>query len=487
MSRDTVVFVSAGMLRPKKHDNAVARLHLYLNYGLLSLASVVDRSGLTACVHHGRFSSPYDFVMSLAKGGVLETQFSLFLSLPSTYAIPWAQEFCRLAKLLYPCLKIIVGGRWVIGSEASWISQKLPQASLFVYGTAEDRVLELLNYENWPRIHSTSRSFSLLPEPPLLSLPDLNYLVMPDFREFQPSLELSRGCGLGCSFCLEKASPLGTMRTPQHTVEALGLYTAVYGTPYIHPYFESSYFRPTMSWSREFRDLYKNEGLGIQWRCETRVDGLSPEILSNLAQTGLKVVDLGLESASATQLLRMRKTSKPTVYLQRASTFLRECKSLGIWAKVNVLLYAGETFDTLKETIDWLESHRECIKGVSVNPLTVYGHDVSAKQFLDEVSQWGARPVDSIAWMATGLTQLHLSDVIDYDMSMELCRLISKQFMSDRDYYDLKSFSYFPRSMSYAKFRELIEKVSHSDWPFTVRGQNLEAHSDRHTGFAWRR
>ncbi len=36
----TVLFISAGMLTPKKGDHPFARWHLYLNYGLVGLATV---------------------------------------------------------------------------------------------------------------------------------------------------------------------------------------------------------------------------------------------------------------------------------------------------------------------------------------------------------------------------------------------------------------------------------------------------------------
>ena len=43
---------------------------------------------------------------------------------------------------------------------------------------------------------------------------------------------------------------------------------------------------------------------------------------------------------------------------------------------------------------------------------------------------------------------------------------ISRRYMSQRDYYDLKSFSYFPRAYTYEDFKKVYEKVEDSQLPF---------------------
>jgi hypothetical protein len=52
----------------------------------------------------------------------------------------------------------------------------------------------------------------------------------------------------------------------------------------------------------------------------------------------------------------MKKSSRADRYLSKASTLLRACRDHGILVKVNVLLYAGETIQTLEQTSDWLMS-----------------------------------------------------------------------------------------------------------------------------------
>lgn len=96
----------------------------------------------------------------------------------------------------------------------------------------------------------------------------------------------------------------------------------------------------------------------------------------------MKVIDLGLESASLLQLERMQKADKPQRYLDAASKLLETCASHGIWVKVNVLLYGGETAQTLDETQRWLDAHAQYLKGVSVGPVVVYGPPSHSEEFL---------------------------------------------------------------------------------------------------------
>jgi radical SAM superfamily enzyme YgiQ (UPF0313 family) len=79
--------------------------------------------------------------------------------------------------------------------------------------------------------------------------------------------------------------------------------------------------------------------LKLKWRAETRVDHMAARHVEILAKAGLRVLDLGLESASAKQFEIMEKTRSPDVYLRKASELPQACHDNGVWTKVNVLLY----------------------------------------------------------------------------------------------------------------------------------------------------
>ncbi|WP_206419547.1 hypothetical protein [Xanthomonas campestris] len=166
----------------------------------------------------------------------------------------------------------------------------------------------------------------------------------------------------------------------------------------------------------------------------------------------MKVLDLGLETASPTQILNMRKSPDPERYLDRASQLLKACSEHGIAAKVNVLLYAGETSKTLDETRSFLDEHKESIAGVSVGPVVAYGPPRTANILLDEWSKSGAFPVNSNSADETGISAIHLSSDFDAKSAENASLELSRRYMDADAYFNLKSFSYYPRDYTRADF-----------------------------------
>ncbi|HUW10617.1 MAG TPA: radical SAM protein [Anaerolineae bacterium] len=471
MNGDMAVFLSSGMLQPKKGDHELARRHLYLNYGLLGLATTVAQRGHKARVYHGGFADPDDIVQRLCTDRVVPTARPFFVSIPSYYAVEWASLFCAALRRLQPDVQIVVGGRWVVDLDGSWIKCRIPDANLVVYGTAEGRIESLLSPTWWDRIPYTDRTGAFEPEPPLRSLPDLDYRLLDGYRDYQPSIEISRGCGRGCNFCAEGRSRISALRPVQRVLRAIRHCSDVYGENTFHPYFEASFFFPTRAWAHELRSLFRREGITTRWRCETRADALHPDTIAILADAGLKVIDLGLESASSSQLLAMGKTTNPAAYLKRASALLDACRSLGVWVKANILLFPGETEESISETVAWLGERKECLKGVSVGPLVVFGHTEETRRYLDSLRPLGALPVDEDALERVGYSELHLSRSLDGSGARATALILSRQFMTDRDYYDLKSFTYFPRSFSFDDFTSIVSATDPATLPFRVAGQ----------------
>ncbi|MEF1245292.1 hypothetical protein [Vibrio campbellii] len=179
----------------------------------------------------------------------------------------------------------------------------------------------------------------------------------------------------------------------------------------------------------------------------------------------MKVLDLGLESASPIQIERMGKSKTPERYLSRASKLLEQACEAGIDVKVNVLLYAGESHKTIDETYKWLDKHRQYIKGVSVGPVLAFGWDNRKSGFINSLLSMGATVNDSTSF--TGVTSFNLSSAINYVDSLRISKEISRDFMTAKDYFDLKSFSYFSRDYSYSDFIRDI-KAENGSYSFDV-------------------
>lgn len=414
---------------------------MYLNYGLLSLASILNRSGYEALVVHGHFESPEDVLNKCIGQKLLESEQPLLISVPSFYAVSWTNKFINLLKIKKPLQKIILGGRWVIGDREDLAQKLFPQADLIVKGLAENKIVDIVS-----RLSKTSNNLVVKSATSLDCA--LDYSLLLERERYHPSIEISRGCGMGCDFCQEKSEPLQPLKPPRLIVNEVENSVL---DPNMNFYFETSMFAPTETWVDEMFKTYQTCDYDFFWRTEARVDSIKPRYMDRLYNAGLRVVDIGLESASHRQLLAMGKTTNPTKYLQKASDILRASFESGVKAKVNVLLYPGETEDTIYETEYWLDKHKDYITGISSGPVIAYGwtEEISMRKYLESLFQLGASLAKE---PMIGVSLLNLSKDIDYEGSIEVANRISRKFMSSKDYFDLKSFSYFSRDYTFESF-----------------------------------
>ncbi|WP_147019886.1 B12-binding domain-containing radical SAM protein [Methylorubrum extorquens] len=457
---ERVLFVSAGMSRPKKRDHALSRRQLYLNYGVLTLATVLDAGGHPSTLVHGEHEEAVEFLEKLAAKGLLPSRHPIMLSLPSFYALEWTKAFCSGLKARFPECRIVAGGRWVTDPDPEWLRRQVPEIDLVVTGLGEDVIHGLIGVER--------RGIAVAPGSRLPSLP-LDHTLVGGFDRFQPSIEASRGCGMGCSFCEERDIRLSPLRDPSLLADHMERVLEQYGGGGIHPYLQSSFFLPSTSWASRFRQETERRGLRIPWRCETRVDAMKPETVAHLAAAGMRVIDLGLETASPTQVLAMNKTEDVDRYLRSASELLRACAANGVWVKANVLVYAGETARTIGETRAWLDEHAFAIKGVSVGPVVVFGPPRRAASLLADLERRGASAVDPDAAEACGITQVHPSREIDAGDAEVISLDLSRRYMTRGDYFDLKSFSYYPRGYGRDDFDADVRASDLSMLPFRDR------------------
>ncbi len=397
--------------------------------------------GFNSVQVQGNFDLPENTLMSCVAEGLLETGYPILLSIPSFYAVSWAQEFISKVRKIKPFQPIIVGGRWVIGDHPERLSKLLGDVDLVVPGIGETVLPKIIS--QFVRLSPNHTSIDTLPTP-------LNYALLKDRKLYQPSIEVSRGCGMGCSFCQERDEKLLTLKSPANVVSELRSTILSDELRPMTPYFEASVFAPNKKWAEELRNLLIDSGISVGWRAEARADSSLLDFIEILSEGGLKVIDLGLESANPEQLTRMKKTKDPVRYLSRASELLKRAHALGVSTKVNVLLFAGETISSIAQTTEWLEEHRPFISGVSVGPVMCFGWQETVASYIDELSVFGASLVTEQPILGVG--RLNLSREIDYDHSMDLSKSISQSFMSAEQYFDLKAFSYFPRSYLFEDF-----------------------------------
>jgi hypothetical protein len=194
-----VFLIASGMLKPKRWNNILAKRHYYLNYGLLGLATALFNSGLNSKVIHGLFETPEEIISRLRNLGFNGTRLPLLLSIPSFFAVPWAAEFCKILRRYCPEQQIYIGGRWVVNNRVDWIYLHIPQANFIICGTTDDYITDIVTnkflYEKLPVTSNGNRYFNDNSKTPKSFL---NYGLLDEAHLFNPSIEVSRGCGRGC-------------------------------------------------------------------------------------------------------------------------------------------------------------------------------------------------------------------------------------------------------------------------------------------------
>lgn len=441
---ERVFCISAGQLIVKKTDTAINRRNRYLNYGLLSLATVLKNSGWDAIQIQGLFESPNETLGKCIDAGFSKSSKLPFLiSIPSFYAVSWVNEFISLVKEINSTVKIVIGGRWVVSDRSDLMRSLVPGADIVVAGLADRSITNIVEscspfgYQK-PKIKGSIKKHSL------------DYALLFERELYQPSIEVSRGCGMGCSFCQEKNEPLQKLKSPSVIIDEAKSILLDDDLNRMNLYFESSMFIPTRTWVESLIEHRENELFFFDWRSESRVDTINLRLVKQLADAGLKVLDLGLESASKSQLIRMNKTKNAELYLDRASKLLRECHAHGIFVKINILLFAGETSETISETVEWLRLHRQYIKGVSVGPVIIFGWECDTENYIKELQGYGASKSHA---PTKGVQHINLSSEIDHYKAVEISKKISDEFMDKDEYFFLKSFSYFSRDYRFEDFK----------------------------------
>ncbi len=191
---------------------------------------------------------------------------------------------------------------------------------------------------------------------------DLDSLPFPDWDQFDirrfryqiitnrgitlPMLG-SRGCPYTCNYCPYLVNSKYRVRTPENVVEEISYLVAKYGIRGV------SFRDPNMTFdkarAREFAELLLRRRLDIRWSMEARTDRLDTGLIDTLHRSGLRSIEVGVESSNEAMLKGNLRKATPK---QHQETVIDHCHKLGIRVIANYTLgLPNDTVEGIRDTI----------------------------------------------------------------------------------------------------------------------------------------
>lgn len=117
----------------------------------------------------------------------------------------------------------------------------------------------------------------------------------------------------------------------------------------------------------QFCDYLKQANMNIIWRCDSRTDILSKEMIDKMQEVGCTSVHIGIESGSQDVINKINKH----ISLERSEELLAYMSQKGLQVMCSFIIgHHCDTHETIKETIDMALKFRKKYKatvGISIN------------------------------------------------------------------------------------------------------------------------
>ena len=452
------IFCLSPAVNGRQQEKSFNTDKLYLNYGLLGLATLLSEMGHEVKMMQSDGMTLEQFRPKIEQ--YLAEADALLVSLPSFFEIDTAIDVLKIVRRQYPHIRVMLGGRWTVDRNLNFIQRKFAGLiHMICRGCPDDHLPEVLAALMAPDRNRES-PFVSKEYQYSKAFHHFDYTILHDFRKYQPVIEASRGCPGKCKFCQESNYTYFKLKSPEAIIDEIESICEQYKADDLNFYLQGAMVNPDVEWAAAFKKLYDERHLRCGLRFESRVDFLKPESVKILAGAGLKVIDLGLESASPTMLQRMNKTRTPEDYLKKAEAILSAAAEVDVKCKLNILLFAGETQGTWGETMAWLRSMKaqygNGFGGVSANPLTIYLTGEGTEDFSMQVESDSGCKVNRIELNERGYTTPDTSRDIS---SLKACAEAAyHELMTDDEYKYLKSISFTPRETSIEA--DLLEKIA---------------------------
>lgn len=159
----------------------------------------------------------------------------------------------------------------------------------------------------------------------------------------------SRGCFYGCIYCPYRIGH-GTKwraRGPENVVDEIEECVRRFGVREI--LFRDPLFTADQQRAIEIAELMVSRNIQVDWRCETRADLASGEMIESFARAGCKEINFGVESANPQILEHVRRVR---IDPGRIRKIFETCRRAGIETMAFFIIgLPGERRETVEETV----------------------------------------------------------------------------------------------------------------------------------------
>lgn len=162
-------------------------------------------------------------------------------------------------------------------------------------------------------------------------------------------LMITRGCPFTCTYCDAPVTTGTKIRyhSPERAVSDIVRMHKQFGVRGFS--FRDSTFTAKKRWVREFCERLIEANVDVEWRCNTRVDCVTEELIELMKRAGCLTINFGVESLHPDIMARINKD----VPFEQIDAAHRWCRKYGIRTYTTFLVGSpGETDETIRTTID---------------------------------------------------------------------------------------------------------------------------------------
>lgn len=303
--------------------------------------------------------------------------------------------------------------------------ERFPQIDIVVAGECEHTIADVIgaiqNHRSLRGIPGLTfrDNGTIVSTPPAPLVEDIECLPFPSYDllaslnlfwseyKLPIPIEAGRGCPYECTFCslITLRQRRFRLRSPGTILRMAKNLLADYGTGRI--IFLHDNFTVSRQKTLAFCDALEKENLNISWQCSSRADSLDDELLERMAETGCKLIYLGIETGSS----RMQKIIRKNLDLDQVLATVNRMVDLGIRFTGSFITgFPEERMTDLFQTIHFM---MELFRVSKNGPDRLQLHELCPLHGSPLYDQYG----DSLV-LGTGHSDLALSNLADEDIDL---------------------------------------------------------------------